>query len=91
MWIRNEGLVILCMGKQVFIDSIFKATFMDADPTCNRFVPCTLCLMTARNKFLYCTVLHEILVLLEYLWRLKVVIVDFEANLLKAVHFESKN
>ncbi|KAF1739925.1 hypothetical protein MXB_609 [Myxobolus squamalis] len=33
---------------------------MTADLTCNRFVSCTWCLMTTRNEYFYCTVLHEI-------------------------------
>jgi hypothetical protein len=49
-----------------------------------------MALMTSLKEYLYCAVLHEMVVLLKYEWTSKFVIVDFEKSLLNAVKYEFK-
>ncbi|KAF0989534.1 hypothetical protein HZS_960 [Henneguya salminicola] len=71
MWSLDEGLTILWVGSELFNDAaphIFVQCLvvMSFDASTNLFVPCVWALMSRRNEYLYCELLHAIIVQLKY-------------------------
>ncbi|KAF1741291.1 hypothetical protein MXB_3143, partial [Myxobolus squamalis] len=73
------------MESSVFIDATFRVTpasllqfmiIMGFDPTSNVYVLCVWAMMSAKEKYLYCEVLHSIIVSLKYHWSPKLIVVD---------------
>ncbi|KAF0987332.1 hypothetical protein HZS_4490 [Henneguya salminicola] len=60
---------------------------MSFDPSTNLFVPCVWALMSRRNEYLYCELIHAIIAKLKYVWSPKSVVVDFEKALLNSVKY----
>jgi hypothetical protein len=97
MWTSDEALSILRMDTQIFVDATFRVTpapfsqcliIMAFDPSTNLYVPCVWALMTAKCEYLYCEVLHSVIVALKYHWSPKVVVVDFEKALLNSIKYQ---
>ena len=97
VWSSDEGLAILRTGSQVFIDATFHVTphpfaqcliVMAHDTSTNVHVPCAWALMSGRDEFLYCEVLHVLVVALDYHWSPRAVVVDFEKALVRAVQYQ---
>ena len=97
IWVSDESLSILRQEGQIFLDGTFRVTpspFVQCvivvafDAATNLNVPCVWALMTSRSEYLYCVLLHELIVLLKYRWCPKVCVVDFEKALLGAVRHE---
>ncbi|KAF0992675.1 hypothetical protein HZS_7101 [Henneguya salminicola] len=91
MWPLDEGLAILRMGSELFIDATFHPfaqclIVMSFDLSTDLFVPCVLALMSRRN--LYCELLRAIIFQLKYVWSPKSVVVDFEKALLNSVKYQ---
>jgi hypothetical protein len=61
---------------------------MAFDAGTNLFVPCILALMTGKNRYLYRTFFHEVIVVLNYKWMPRMIILDIEKALLSAVQYE---
>ncbi|KAF1740186.1 hypothetical protein MXB_5 [Myxobolus squamalis] len=85
------------MESSVFIDTTFRVTpapllqfmiIMGFDPTSNVSVPCVWIMMSANHEYLYCKVLHSIIVSLKYRWSPKLVVVDFKKALLNSVRYQ---
>jgi hypothetical protein len=58
------------------------------DAGTNLYIPCAYALLTGKNEYLYCALLRELVVLLDYKWMSKIVVVDFEKALVNAVKYE---
>jgi hypothetical protein len=93
----NEGLAVLCMESQIFIDATFRVAphlfsqcliVMAYDPSTNLYSPCIWALMTSKDEYIYCEVLHAVVVLLKYRWSPRTVVVDFEKALLSSVRYQ---
>ncbi|KAF0985968.1 hypothetical protein HZS_6788 [Henneguya salminicola] len=86
LWSSDEGLAIFQMGSELFIDAT-PHTFvqclivMSFAPSINLFAPCVWTLMSRRNEYLYCELLHAIIV------QLKCVVFYFEKALLNSVKY----
>ncbi|KAF0986677.1 hypothetical protein HZS_4132, partial [Henneguya salminicola] len=74
MWSSDEGLAILWMGSELFIDATFRVIprafvqcliVMSFDPNTNLFAPYVCALMSRRNEYLYCELLHTLIVQLK--------------------------
>ncbi|KAF0985694.1 LOW QUALITY PROTEIN: hypothetical protein HZS_6631 [Henneguya salminicola] len=75
MWSSDEGLAILRMGSELFIHVTFRVTshpfvrcliVMSFKPSTNFFFPCVWPLMSRRSEYLYCELLHALIVQLKY-------------------------
>lgn len=97
LWTSDEALAVLRTEGQIFIDATFRVTpapfcqclvIMALDAATNTYVPCVWSLMTSRNEYLYCEILHAVVVLLKYKWNPSAVTVDFEAALINAVKYQ---
>ena len=97
IWATDERLSHLRHEGHVFIDATFKVVphpfcqllvMMTFDPATRVFVPCVYALMTARTEYAYLTVLHEIVVLLNFRFMPRLITVDFEKALVIAVKHE---
>ncbi|KAF0990258.1 hypothetical protein HZS_3559 [Henneguya salminicola] len=95
-WTSGEGLFILRQQGQVYIDGTFRvvpSTFfpcvviMAFDASSNWTIPCVWCLTTGKNEHIYCEILHNIFILLNYDWMPVICVIDFEMALLKAVKY----
>jgi hypothetical protein len=93
----DDGMPILRMRSQIFVDATFRVTpepfsqclvIMSYDPLTNINLPCVWALMTSKSEYLYCEVLHVIFVTLQYHWKPAVIVVDFEKALLNSVRYE---
>ncbi|KAF0989859.1 hypothetical protein HZS_777 [Henneguya salminicola] len=80
MWSSDEGLGILRMGNELFIDATFRGT-----P--HPFVQCLIAFKSRINEYLYCELLHAIIAQLKYVWCPKSVVVDFEKALLNSIKY----
>ncbi|KAF0986273.1 hypothetical protein HZS_3823 [Henneguya salminicola] len=74
---QDEGISILLMGSEKFIDATFRwtphsfvqgLTVMSFDPSTNLFVPCIWELMSRKNEYLHCDLLYAIIVQLKFMW-----------------------
>ncbi|KAF0989626.1 hypothetical protein HZS_3539 [Henneguya salminicola] len=90
MWSSDEGLAILRMGSELFVDATFRVTphsfaqcliVINFDHSTNFFVPCVWALMSRSNEYLYCELLHAII-------SQKSVVFDFEKALLNSVKYQ---
>lgn len=97
IWATDESLALLRYNGPTFIDCTFRVVpspflqcliVMVFDYGSNLFVPCVYSLLTSKNEYMYCTVLHEIIVLLKYSWMPCSIVVDFEFSLIKACKHE---
>ncbi|KAF0990124.1 hypothetical protein HZS_5479 [Henneguya salminicola] len=97
MWSLDEGLAILRMGSELFIDATFFVTphpfvkfliVRSFDLSTNLFVHCIWALMSRRNEYLYCELLHPIIVQLKYVWSPKSVLIEFKKALLNSVKYQ---
>jgi hypothetical protein len=97
LWASDEALAILRMDSQIFVDATFRVTpspfsqcliVMSHDPSTFLYVPCVWALMTSKDEYLYCSVLHEIIVLLKYRWEPKIIVIDFERALLNTIKYQ---
>ncbi|KAF1744214.1 hypothetical protein MXB_1852, partial [Myxobolus squamalis] len=88
----NKGLVVLRMKSSVFIDVTFRVTpspflqciiIMGFDPNSNVYG-----LMSTKDEYLYCEVVHSIIISLKYRLSLKLVLMDFEKALLNAIRYQ---
>ncbi|KII63466.1 hypothetical protein RF11_02276 [Thelohanellus kitauei] len=70
IWIPDDFLCLLKYNGHVFIDATFRTVpypfsqcviVMAHDAGTNEYVPCAFCLLTGRNEYLYCNMLHEII------------------------------
>jgi hypothetical protein len=93
----NEGLAILRMRSQIFIDATFRVTpspfsqslvIMSFDPSTNKHIPCAWALMTSKSEYLYCEILHVICVSLKYFWKPVVVVIDYMRALLNSLRYQ---
>ncbi|KAF0990087.1 hypothetical protein HZS_2604 [Henneguya salminicola] len=93
----DEGLSILRQQGQVYIDGTFRivpATFsqcvviMEFDASSNLTIPCVWCLTIGKNEHIYCEILQNIFILLNYDWMPRICVIDFEMALLKAVKYQ---
>ncbi|KAF1745005.1 LOW QUALITY PROTEIN: hypothetical protein MXB_1233 [Myxobolus squamalis] len=89
----DEGLTILGQQRQIYIDSMFRvvpSTFfqcvviMAFDGSSNLTLPF---LITVKNEHIYCKILHNIFILLNYDMMPRVCVVDVEMVLLKVVKY----
>lgn len=97
IWATNESLALMRYNSHTFIDATFRSTpspfsqcliIMVYDQSTEVYVPCVFALMTGKNEYMYCSVLHEIIVLLEYKWMPVTITTDFEYSLIKSVKYE---
>ncbi|KAF0993017.1 hypothetical protein HZS_11, partial [Henneguya salminicola] len=95
----DEGLFILRQQGQVYIDGTFRvapSTFsqcvviMAFGASSNLTITCYWGLTTGKNEHIYCEILHNIFILLNYDWMPRICVIDLEmAILLKAVKYQS--
>ena len=97
IWITNECLSLLRYNTHTFIDVTFKVTphpfyqcviVMTYDCGTRLYVPCAYALVTCKNEYIYCELLHQLIVLMEYNWMPRVITTDFEKALISAVKHE---
>jgi hypothetical protein len=97
IWTSDALLALLRYEEHTFIDGTFKIVpkhfyqcviVMTLDRGTNLYVPCVYALMTAKSEYLYCVLLHEIIVMLEYRWKPSFITTDFECSLIGAVRHE---
>ncbi|KAF0986092.1 hypothetical protein HZS_3165 [Henneguya salminicola] len=97
IWAVNENLFLLRYNTHTFIDGTFRSTpapfiqcliIMACDNGTDLYVPCMYSLMTSKSESLYCTVLHEVIVMLDYNWMPKIITLDFKISLINAVKHE---
>ncbi|KAF0992115.1 hypothetical protein HZS_170 [Henneguya salminicola] len=61
---------------------------MAFDASYNLTIPCGWCLPTGKNEHIYCEILHNIFILLNYDWMPLICVIDSEMALLKAVKYQ---
>jgi hypothetical protein len=97
LWTSSTGLSVLRGEGHIFLDGTFRAApppfkqcviIVAFDAATNLFIPCVWALLTSKSEYLYCCLLHELIVLLEYRWMPKLCTVDFEKGLINAVQHE---
>lgn len=97
LWATDETLALLRWNGPVFIDGTFRIApspfiqcliVMAYDQSTKLYVPCAYCLVTCKSEYIYCTFLHEMVVLLKYSWMPSMVVVDFEKGLIQACRYE---
>ena len=97
IWVTDACLALMRYNGHTFIDATFRVVpapftqcliVMVFDAGTQSFIPCVYCLMTGRNEYLYCIILHELIVLMEYSWMPTTITVDFEKGLIAAVTHE---
>jgi hypothetical protein len=64
---------------------------MALDKGTNLYVPCAWSLMTGKSEYLYCVLLHEMVMQLKYQWAPSICVVDFEQALVSMVKYEFNN
>ncbi|KAF0986007.1 hypothetical protein HZS_1400 [Henneguya salminicola] len=96
-WASDEGLSILRQQGQVYIDGTFSvvpSTFsqcvviMTFYASSNLTITCIWCLTPGKNEHIYCEILHNIFILLNYDWMPRICVIDFEMALLEAVKYQ---
>lgn len=99
IWTTDECLTLLRYNGPAFIDATFRITpapFMQCliimvyDIGTQLYIPCVYALTTTKNEYMYCTILHEIVVLSKYMWMPSSIVVDFEQALINACKYEFK-
>lgn len=96
-WATNESLSILRGEGHVLIDCTFKIVpfgfkqcliIMCFDKCSNLFIPCIYVLLTSKTEYIYCSIFHEVIVILNYNFMPKYITVDFELALIGAIKYQ---
>ncbi|KAF1740137.1 hypothetical protein MXB_5555, partial [Myxobolus squamalis] len=52
------------------------------------YISCVYALVTCKNEYIYLTALHEVIVLMKYMWMALIITSDFEFSLIAALKHE---
>ncbi|KAF1740592.1 hypothetical protein MXB_4559 [Myxobolus squamalis] len=94
LWSTNEALSLMRYNNQKFIDYTFRCVpspftqcliIIVHDIGTQVYIPCVYALVTCKNEFMYLTALHEVIVLMKYMWMLLIITSDFEFSLIAAL------
>ena len=97
LWASEESLSVLRQNGDIFIDGTFRVVpagfyqcvvIMALDLTSSEYVPTVWALLSGKSENMYCTLLHEIVVLLDYQWMPSICVCDFERGLLGAARYQ---
>lgn len=100
IWATNECLSLMRYNGPTFIDCTFRSVpspfvqcliVMIYDAGTEIYIPCAYCLMTGKSEYLYRTIFHELIVLLEYSWMPQIITTDFEYALIGAIKHQFPN